>query len=346
MVDDLSAFYTVDDEGQVANEAETGGGKAKGKKSKGDAVGNDDDPRFRLKAGMGGPAAEEDEDDEDRDDSGVGSDGGSEAGEDEDGAKEKPAASRGEMEERLEYLNRLARGEAGSDASVSTSSSSSNGSDDEDDDEDSEGEGVVESRRLEAGPVPMGGPTRRLAIMNVDWDHLKAVDLLGVLISFKPAAGRVMRVTVYCSDYGLQKMAEEARLGPGFLRGGTSAATAAAEGQAEAEGDDDASDGSSSVAAGVASGPEDEDEGEGEEVDQEALRAYEIQRLRYHFAVAECDSVGTAAALYEEVDGLEFEASAAQLDARFVPDDVAFEGRPVRDEAEALPSDYGARVWV
>ena len=338
VVDDLSAFYTVDDEEESAEAAEAGGGKVKGKKGKGGGVG-DGDPRFRLKAGMGGPAEEEDEEE----DSGSGS--GSEAG----GEKEKPAESRSEMEERLDYLNRLARGDAGSDASVSTSSSSSGDSgSDGDEDSDSEGEegegGVAESRRLEAGPVPMGEATRRLAIMNVDWDHMKAVDLLGVLLSFKPAAGRVARVTVYCSDYGLERMAEEARLGPGFLRGGAVAA-AASGGSKEEEGeggDEEGSDASSSAASGGGSGDE------GEEVDQEALRAYEIQRLRYHFAVAECDAVGTAAALYEEVDGLEFEASAAQLDARFVPDDVGFEGRPVRDTAEALPSDYGAwvGVWV
>lgn len=348
MVDDLSAFYTVDDDEEGGAEAaEAGGGKAKGKKGKGGGAGDGDgDPRFRLKAGMGGPA-EEDDEEEDSDDSGT--DGGSEAG----GGKEKPAESRSEMEERLEYLNRLARGEAGSDASVSTSSSSSSSGDsgsDGDEDLDSEGEGgeggVAESRRLKAGPVPTGEATRRLAIMNVDWDHLKAVDLLGVLLSFKPAAGRVARVTVYCSDYGLERMAEEARLGPGFLRGGAPPAATTGGGSKEGGGEggdeEEGSDASSSAASGGGSGDE------GEEVDQEALRAYEIQRLRYYFAVAECDAVGTAAALYEEVDGLEFEASAAQLDARFVPDDVAFEGRPVRDTAEALPSDYGACVggWV
>lgn len=62
------------------------------------------------------------------------------------------------MEDRLEYLNRLARGEV-SDASVSTSDSSSeeDSSDEEADSEDEEG---VESRRLEEGAVPMGEATR------------------------------------------------------------------------------------------------------------------------------------------------------------------------------------------
>jgi len=49
---------------------------------------------------------------------------------------------------------------------------------------------------------------------------------------------------------------------------------------------------------------EDMDVGEGDdddEVDQEKLRTYEMQKLKYYFAVAECDSVATAAALYEQV---------------------------------------------
>ena len=333
MVDDLSAFYTVDGEEQQQQQQGKGEGKGKGKAAAPDA-------RFKLKRGMEEEEGDESSGSEDEEEEGEEQDG-EEKEEEGTAGKKPPAVSRDEMEERLEYLNRLARGEA-SDASASTSDSSSSDDDqdgsssdgDEEDGDDDDG-GVIESRRLEAGPVPMGEATTRLAIMNVDWDHLKAVDLLGVLLSFKPAAGRVARVTVYRSDYGMARMAEEARLGPGFLlREEKEAAAEAAEPEA--------------AEASLGSSDEDEDEEEGEEeeggedVDVEKLRAYEIQRLRYHFAVAECDAVATAAALYEEVDGLEFEASAAQLDARFVPDGVEFGGRPVRDEAAALPSNYGA----
>jgi hypothetical protein len=53
-----------------------------------------------------------------------------------------------------------------------------------------------------------------------------------------------------------------------------------------------------------------------------ALRAYELSKLRYYFAVAECDSVETADALYQQLDGVEFGHSSMVFDLRFVPDDI------------------------
>ncbi len=53
------------------------------------------------------------------------------------------------------------------------------------------------------------------------------------------------------------------------------------------------------------------------------LRLYERSKLRYYYAIIECDSVASAARLYGECDGLEFELSACKFDLRFVPDDQA-----------------------
>lgn len=58
---------------------------------------------------------------------------------------------------------------------------------------------------------------------------------------------------------------------------------------------------------------------------RQRLRRYELDRLKYYFAVVECDSVGTAAALYEAADGVGFENSGLRLDLRFISDDETFD---------------------
>ena len=50
--------------------------------------------------------------------------------------------------------------------------------------------------------------------MDLDWEKLGAVDILAVLRSFLPAGGSIRSVTVYPSDYGIQRMSEEALAGP------------------------------------------------------------------------------------------------------------------------------------
>eukprot|EP00850_Spirogloea_muscicola_P000296 SM000001S04698 [mRNA] locus=s1:1716128:1720348:- [translate_table: standard] len=91
-----------------------------------------------------------------------------------------------------------------------------------------------------------------------------------------------------------------------------------------------------------AAGEADEDsQGEGE-TDMEQLRAYEKSKLRYYYAVVECDSPATGGALYRACDGMEFERSANTLDLRFIPDAMSFKARQLRDQSTDVPQDYVA----
>ena len=70
------------------------------------------------------------------------------------------------------------------------------------------------SQHTHAITPPSCTRTHRLAIVDLDWDHVKAVDIFAVLRSFLPHGGELKRVTVYPSDYGLERMAEESAMGP------------------------------------------------------------------------------------------------------------------------------------
>ncbi|KAG2482679.1 hypothetical protein HYH03_018414 [Edaphochlamys debaryana] len=173
--------------------------------------------------------------------------------------------------------------------------------------------------------IPPQDETRRLALVDLDWDAVRAVDILAVLRSFVPASSTIERVTVYPSDFGLQRMAEEAAMGPKCI---LKPAALGTKEQTQPAG------------KGSKGGKADAADDEGSEVDRRRLAAYEKSRLRYYYAIVECDCVATALHLYNECDGLEFERSACKFDLRFVPDDQSFEGRQVRDSASTVPSDY------
>ncbi|KAL0344223.1 UNVERIFIED_CONTAM: Pre-rRNA-processing protein esf1 [Sesamum angustifolium] len=161
--------------------------------------------------------------------------------------------------------------------------------------------------QLEDNVPEIDEETRRLAVVNLDWSQVRAVDLYVLLSSFLPKGGQILSVAVYPSEFGLKRMEAEAIHGPIGLYD-----------------DDD---------------EKDDDDGEDDEIDNKKLRAYELSRLRYYYAVVECDSSATADYLYRTCDGLEFERSANKLDLRFIPDSMDFKHQP-RDVATEAPADY------
>ena len=115
---------------------------------------------------------------------------------------------------------------------------------------------------------------------------MRAVDLLAVLQSFLPPGGRIHEISVFPSDFGEEQMRLEATVGPTGI-------WAREERRQQQEAEEEAAE------EEAAEEEEDEEEGEaGAEEVNENLRRYELDRLRYYFAVVRCDSVGTADALY------------------------------------------------
>ncbi|KAF9270189.1 hypothetical protein L218DRAFT_968885 [Marasmius fiardii PR-910] len=192
--------------------------------------------------------------------------------------------------------------------------------------------------------------TNRLAIVHLDWEHVRAVHLFKICSSLvSPTApalastskstisgktqaskgttiarGRVLSVKVYPSEFGKKKMAREEREGPPpelFRK----------KGQAEGEEINERTI---------------YEVGDGKDFDEDALRKYQLDRLRYYYAIVTCDTVDAASHIYNELDGTELERSANMFDLSFVPSDMTFEDEP-RDEAnEDVEAGYKAVEFV
>ncbi|XP_050350717.1 ESF1 homolog [Nymphalis io] len=198
---------------------------------------------------------------------------------------------------------------------IMTDSSSDEGSSETEDESELE----HEWGQLDADAETTEESTRRLAICNMDWDNIKAADLMVLLSSFLPPGGLIHHVTIYPSEYGLKRMQEEELRGPIELTEKVDEEHLSDDGGNE----------------------------EGSTYHMEKLRRYQLNRLKYYYAVVECDSVTTADKLYSECDGMEYESSATKVDMRFIPDDVTFDQEP-REVCTKLPdlTKYKPRLFT
>ena len=62
--------------------------------------------------------------------------------------------------------------------------------------------------------IPMGKETSRIAIQNIDWTNIHALDLFVLLNSFCKGNQKVLKVEIYPSEYGMKEMAKENKEGP------------------------------------------------------------------------------------------------------------------------------------
>lgn len=60
----------------------------------------------------------------------------------------------------------------------------------------------------------------------------------------------------------------------------------------------------------------------------EALRQYEMNKMRYYYALIYCNSAKTAKLIEEEYNGIEFELSGLKLNMKYVSDDIKFSQKP------------------
>lgn len=259
--------------------------------------------------------------------------------EDEEGAD-------GEVDEDKEVQQDIKRIKPGDeDFSSSSDDSSSNDNELSEVGED-EVFGLLDENEGKDG-IPKGEVSSRLAVVNLDWDNIRAADLLAVFSSFAPSGGRIANVSIYPSEFGKERMDREEMEGPPKEIFGQS-------GSCGPQGDQ--------VSSSEVGDQEEEDEGDeaederikksilkedqGLEFNSAKLRRYQLERLRYYYAVLTCTSIAVAEAIYNAVDGTEYLATANFFDLRYVSDETDFSGDKPRDECERIPDGYRPNEFV
>eukprot|EP00124_Ichthyophonus_hoferi_P000985 Ihof_evm17s43 gene=Ihof_evmTU17s43 len=194
---------------------------------------------------------------------------------------------------------------------------------------------IEDEEEDEEEDLDRGDETARFAVQNMDWDNIGAADLMMVFNSFKPTSGTVLKVSVFPSEFGKKRMEDEDKYGPSVLR--RNGAKEEEEEEDEEEEDDEIDSRRASYK------PISHDQGL--DFDPEALRKYQLERMRYFYAVVECDSVETASQIYKECDGQEYLNSGVLFDLRFIPDDMTFEDE-AKEEINEIPTDYVPKEFV
>lgn len=225
-----------------------------------------------------------------------------------------------------------------------SSSESDSDSDDEDDGDEDEGAQVeaassMQRLRDEEADVETGEVTRRLAVVNMDWDHVKSTDLMALFSSFVPEGCRIESVSVYPSEFGKERIQREELEGPprDIFKNGTNSEDEGSDNDTEAdESDEDEDD---KIKQDLI------EEGDADDFNSDALRKYQLDRLRYYYAVVVCDKEACAESIYKATDGTEYQTSSNFLDLRFIPDDVTFDDEP-RDTCTAIPASYRPTEYI
>ena len=57
----------------------------------------------------------------------------------------------------------------------------------------------------------------------------------------------------------------------------------------------------------------------------EKLRLYQLERLKYYYAVVETSDAETADTIYTDIDNQAYGESGIAIDLRFIPDEISFE---------------------
>lgn len=186
-------------------------------------------------------------------------------------------------------------------------------------------------------------PTKRIAFQNFDWSQISAKDIYTIINSIRPP----LYVTIYVSEFGKERLKREELEGPPEIVDMPVIDEIDEEyNQLKAKMDNLQPSGSLKKPNEFDDAEEDADD-ENDEI-RERIRRYELNKLKYYYAVAEFDSIESAQLVYKELDGIEYEGSSIELDLRYIPEEMEFDDEDIKSTCDKLPdlTSYNAPQFI
>lgn len=148
----------------------------------------------------------------------------------------------------------------------------------------------------------------------------------------------MLNATVYPSEFGKERMEREEVEGPPkeIFASGKKKNTSEDSEEEELDSDEEEEEIKKSMLKAD----------DGEEFNSTQLRRYQLDRLRYYYAIIKFSSKEVAKHVYDLVDGAEYLSSANFFDLRFVPEDTDFSDDKSRDECSRIPDGYKPTEFV
>lgn len=230
-----------------------------------------------------------------------------------------------------------------------------------DDDEEEEEEGVDPTTRVAA--VNLDWDHLRAADVYTIFNSFLKAPPTAKGEAPRPPPGKLLHVRIYPSEFGKERMAQEDAAGPGgglwkklekaTRRRKVSAGSDDEGSEGSDEEDDEDDDEEEEGEEGGEEDGHDEDEDAAsaadalsddgldpelddleimsevsdngsEDIDMDQLRKYQLERLRYYYAIATFSNVEAAQLVHDELNGTEFERTANILDLSYVPEGMEF----------------------
>lgn len=159
--------------------------------------------------------------------------------------------------------------------------------------------------------------TNRIAVIDMEWTKVSAVDVFALFNSFVPRNGKLLRVAIYPSKYGSLRINREQYTklsSTRMLSPQNTLVTLNATRNKNAK--------------------------KNSKLSTHGHWTYKISKLKWFYLIAEFDSKETANIVYLACNGFEIEHSANVLDLRFVSENENFSHRKASESATELPFCY------